>query len=59
MEYGCCWIWKISLILVKSGFIIVLGLVVGIDIEVYSVCLEVGGRIVVVFGNGVDIVYFR
>ncbi|MDE5094611.1 MAG: DNA-processing protein DprA [Trichodesmium sp. St11_bin5] len=58
-EYGRRWTRKISSILAKSGFTIVSGLAAGIDTEAHSACLEVGGRTVAVFGNGVDIVYPR
>ncbi|MGD1698319.1 DNA-processing protein DprA [Dapis sp. BLCC M229] len=58
-EYGRRWTRKISSILAKSGFTIVSGLAAGIDTEAHSACLEVGGRTIAVFGNGVDMVYPR
>ncbi|MGB3510383.1 MAG: DNA-processing protein DprA [Microcoleaceae cyanobacterium] len=56
-EYGRRWTRKISSILAKSGFTIVSGLAAGIDTEAHTACLEVGGRTIAVFGNGVDMVY--
>ncbi|MDJ0554426.1 MAG: DNA-processing protein DprA [Microcoleaceae cyanobacterium MO_207.B10] len=58
-EYGRRWTRKISSILAKSGFTIVSGLATGIDTEAHTACLEVGGRTIAVFGNGVDMVYPR
>ncbi|MCL2924523.1 MAG: DNA-processing protein DprA [Trichodesmium sp. MAG_R04] len=58
-EYGRRWTQKISSILAKSGFTIVSGLAAGIDTEAHRACLEVGGRTIAVFGNGVNVVYPR
>jgi DNA processing protein len=58
-EYGRRWTRKITRILAKSGFTIVSGLAAGIDTEAHSTCIQIGGRTIAVFGNGVDMVYPR
>ncbi|MBU4210940.1 DNA-processing protein DprA [Patescibacteria group bacterium] len=55
-EYGKRIIKKLIPELTKAGFVIVSGMAFGVDAEVHRVCIESGGKAIVVLASGVDVI---
>lgn len=56
-EYGMRAAYKISYELACSGVIVVSGMALGVDGVASAAALAAGGKVVAVFGSGIDIVY--